>query len=97
MKTILFAFAFLFSFTLFSQTTISGKIVNEKGVPIAGANVYIEGSYDGASSSENGDFVFATTTTGNQNTGAWKPQILSGSRKSKIKSQTQADVCGSQP
>jgi hypothetical protein len=67
MKTILFAFVSLFSFTLFSQTTISGKITNEKGVPIAGANVYIEGSYDGASSSENGDFGFATTTTGNQN------------------------------
>jgi hypothetical protein len=67
MKTILFAIVSLFSFTLFSQNTISGKIVNEKGVPIAGANVYIEGSYDGASTSENGDFAFATTATGNQN------------------------------
>lgn len=67
MKTIILLFASLFSFTLFSQTTISGKIVNEKGVPIAGANVYIEGSYDGASTSENGDFAFATTATGNQN------------------------------
>src|SRR6187402_335297 len=70
MKTQLFIFASLFSFTLFSQTTISGKIVNEKGKPIAGANVYIEGSYDGASSSENGDFAFVTTATGNQNLAA---------------------------
>lgn len=67
MKTILFTIFSLFSFTLFSQTTISGKIINEKGVPIIGANVYIEGSYDGASTTENGEFSFPTTTIGNQN------------------------------
>ena len=66
MKTIFSVFVSLFSFTLFAQTTISGKITNEKGVPIVGANVYIEGSYDGASSTENGSFSFITTTTGNQ-------------------------------
>jgi hypothetical protein len=67
MKTQLFIFSLLFSFTLFSQNTISGKVVNEKGTPIAGANVYIEGSYDGASTSEKGDFEFTTTATENQN------------------------------
>ena len=56
----------LFSLTVFSQNTISGKIVDEKGKPISGANVYIEGTYDGASSSETGDFSFETNTKGSQ-------------------------------
>nr|WP_315233126.1 TonB-dependent receptor [uncultured Flavobacterium sp.] len=60
-------FAFLvFSLTIFSQNTISGKVVDEKGKPVSGANIFIEGTYDGASSSETGNFSFTTTTTGNQ-------------------------------
>ncbi|MES2543695.1 MAG: TonB-dependent receptor [Bacteroidota bacterium] len=63
----LFAFAFfLFSMSVFSQTTLTGKVVNEKGKPVAGANIFIEGTYDGATSNENGDFTFATTETGAQ-------------------------------
>ncbi|WP_426091350.1 TonB-dependent receptor [Flavobacterium sp. DSR3-2] len=57
----------LFSLTIFSQNKISGKVVDEKGKPVSGANIFIEGTYDGASSSETGDFSFTTTTTGNQN------------------------------
>ncbi|OOG65801.1 TonB-dependent receptor [Flavobacterium sp. A45] len=66
MKTIFLALASLFSIALFSQNTISGKIINEKGKPIVGANIYIEGTYDGATSSETGDFSFETATKGNQ-------------------------------
>ena len=66
MKTIFLALASLFSIALFSQNTISGKIINEKGKPIVGANIYIEGTYDGATSSETGEFSFVTTTKGNQ-------------------------------
>lgn len=63
----IFLFAFLlFSLTIFSQNTISGKVVDEKGKPVSGANIFIEGTYDGASSSETGDFSYTTTTTGNQ-------------------------------
>ena len=63
----IFLFAFLlFSLTIFSQNKISGKVVDEKGKPVSGANIFIEGTYDGASSSETGDFSFTTTTTGNQ-------------------------------
>jgi hypothetical protein len=63
----IFTFAFLvFSLTIFSQNTISGKVVDEKGKPVSGANIFIEGTYDGASSSETGNFSFTTTTTGNQ-------------------------------
>jgi hypothetical protein len=61
----LFAF-FLFSLTIFSQNKISGKVADEKGKTVSGANIFIEGTYDGASSSETGDFSFTTTTTGNQ-------------------------------
>lgn len=63
----IFLFAFLlFSLTIFSQNMISGKVVDEKGKPVSGANIFIEGTYDGASSGETGDFSFTTTTTGNK-------------------------------
>ncbi|MFV8269819.1 TonB-dependent receptor [Flavobacterium sp. GT2N3] len=62
-----FTVAFLlFSLLIFAQNTISGKVVDEKGKPISGANVFIEGTNDGTSSTETGDFSFTTTTTGNQ-------------------------------
>jgi hypothetical protein len=38
--------------TFVFQTTLSGKVVDEKGKPVSGANVFIEGTYDGASSNE---------------------------------------------
>lgn len=66
MKTIFLALASLFSLALFSQNIISGKITNEKGKPIAGASIYIEGTYDGATSSGTGEFSFETTAKGNQ-------------------------------
>ncbi|WP_291865213.1 TonB-dependent receptor [Maribacter sp.] len=50
----------------FSQTLISGKVANEKGNPIAGANVYLEGTYDGASTGNDGNFSFETTEKGTQ-------------------------------
>jgi hypothetical protein len=63
----IFTFAFLiFSLTIFSQNTISGKVVDEKGKPVSGANVFIEGTYDGASTTETGNFSFTTTVKGNQ-------------------------------
>ena len=66
-RKIIFTFAiFLFSIALFSQTTVSGKVVDEKGNSISGANIFIEGTYDGTSSNETGDFTFITTTTANQ-------------------------------
>ena len=63
----IFTFAILlFSVTIFSQNTISGKVVDEKGKPVVGANVFIEGTYDGASTTEMGDFSFTTAAKGNQ-------------------------------
>ena len=66
MKSILTFTILLFSTFLFSQNTISGKVVDQKGNTIAGANIYIDGTYDGTSSDDNGNFTFTTTTTGSQ-------------------------------
>ena len=57
---------FFFSIISFCQTTISGKIVDEKNNPIPNANVYVDGTYDGATSDNKGDFSFTTTSVGNQ-------------------------------
>lgn len=66
MKTIIQT---LFYFTLlvsYSQTTVSGIITSSKGLPITGANIYLEGTYDGANSDEKGHFVFTTEEKGTQ-------------------------------
>ena len=49
-----------------AQTLISGKVTDAKQNPIVGANVYLEGTYDGASTAENGDFSFETFEEGTQ-------------------------------
>lgn len=50
--------------TVFSQTLISGRVTDVKQNPIAGANVYIEGSYDGGTSDASGKFSFKTSEKG---------------------------------
>ncbi|WP_445454427.1 TonB-dependent receptor [Flavobacterium sp. 25HG05S-40] len=66
MKTF-YTFAFILTALLSNaQQTVSGTVVDEKNKPIAGANVFIDGTYDGASSDEKGTFSFQTTVTGNQ-------------------------------
>lgn len=62
-------YALLFVLTAafgFAQNAISGKVTDPKGKPVPGANIFIEGTYDGASSDENGAFSFITDTSGNQ-------------------------------
>ncbi|HKK12419.1 MAG TPA: carboxypeptidase-like regulatory domain-containing protein, partial [Flavobacteriaceae bacterium] len=49
-----------------AQHTINGKVADAKGTPIEGANVYLEGTYDGATTDETGQFSFSTEETGNQ-------------------------------
>lgn len=67
MKNQLLLFFFLLSFTAhFGQTTISGKVTDAKNAPIVGANVYLEGTYDGGSTTEDGSFSFETTESGTQ-------------------------------
>ena len=59
--TILFTF---FITQAFAQTTVSGKVTNKKGIPISGANVYLENTYDGSTSDANGNFSFITKEEG---------------------------------
>ncbi|WP_435263692.1 TonB-dependent receptor [Tenacibaculum sp. nBUS_03] len=47
-----------------AQTVISGKVTDTNGEPILGANIYLEGTYDGTSSDENGEFKFRTSEKG---------------------------------
>lgn len=51
-------------FTAGAQNIIAGKVTDSKGNPLAAANVYIEGTYDGTTSGEDGSFSFETTATG---------------------------------
>ncbi len=60
-------FFFLFAaVSLNAQNVIKGIVQDTKGSPLPGANVYLEGTYDGAISDEAGNFSFETTTKGNQ-------------------------------
>ena len=56
----------LMPFVAFSQTIISGTVSENNGTPILGANIYLEGTYDGTSSDENGNFSFETSEGGMQ-------------------------------
>lgn len=58
---------FLISSTYaWTQTTVSGVVKSKFGKPVIGANVYIDGSYDGASTDDQGSFQFETTEEGFQ-------------------------------
>ena len=54
----------LSSASALGQINISGKVTDEKGEGIPGANVLIKDSYDGASSAMDGSFRFLTSETG---------------------------------
>lgn len=56
----------LIATTSFAQTTISGKVIDAKGNLLEGANVYLEGTFDGATSQADGTFSFNTEETGQQ-------------------------------
>ena len=55
---------FLLGLNVSAQTVITGKVTEEGGLPMAGANVYLQGTYDGISSNENGTFKFESTKKG---------------------------------
>ncbi len=64
MKQILFILIVLITKSITAQTTISGKVTDVKGMPIAGANIYLQGTYDGGTSDESGEFSFKTDENG---------------------------------
>lgn len=65
MKKILFSlFALFGSLFSFSQTTIKGIVSTTSGETVIGANVVLEGTYDGASTDTLGKFQFSTDEKG---------------------------------
>ena len=60
MKRILLFLFTICQLSLIAQTTISGKVTDSKNNAIFGANVYLDGTYDGSSTNENGEFSFTT-------------------------------------
>lgn len=50
----------------FADHTISGTVKNDKGLPVKGANVYLENTIDGGTTDSLGVFSFTTAETGNQ-------------------------------
>ncbi|XLS31038.1 TonB-dependent receptor [Flavobacteriaceae bacterium M23B6Z8] len=61
MRTILFAFVLLLGSFSFAQTTITGKVLDENGQPIPGANVVITGKAVGAVTDFDGLFSLSTS------------------------------------
>ncbi|TBN03633.1 TonB-dependent receptor [Hyunsoonleella flava] len=66
MKISLTIFIALLVIQIHAQTTISGVVTSTKKEPIAGANVYLDGTYDGSTTDDNGKFSFTTSETGTQ-------------------------------
>lgn len=66
MNSVLKIVMLLISLTAFAQVKIEGKVIDKKNKPLVGANVFIEGAYDGATTNEKGEFLFETTEKGAQ-------------------------------
>ena len=52
MKLQLLIFLLFFSMGLHSQSIVSGKVLDVKGNPVSGANVFLDGTYEGTTSEE---------------------------------------------
>jgi len=66
MKSLLTLFVLFLSISIQAQSTINGTVTNQNGAAIVGANVYLEGTYDGSTTDDEGKFRFSTSETGSQ-------------------------------
>jgi len=66
MKHTLLLLFTIFTISFNAQTTISGKVLDNKNNPILGASAYLDGTYDGTSTNEKGEFYFKTEEKGTQ-------------------------------
>jgi hypothetical protein len=65
LKSFFLTCIFIYGFgAAFCQTTISGKVRDNRGKPIAGASLAIKDSYDGATSDSLGQYKFTTEEKG---------------------------------
>ncbi len=65
--TLLSIFILLLVTTAYAQTKIVGVVTDTKGNTLVGANIYIDGTYDGVSSNADGSFAFTTNELGKKN------------------------------
>jgi len=63
---IIYTLLFLVSGNLLAQTSITGSIRDANGDALIGANVYLEGTYDGTSSNLEGIFILESSESGEQ-------------------------------
>jgi hypothetical protein len=61
MNRLLVALFLLMSLPAAAQTVLRGTVTDAKGRPLPGANVFLKGTYDGASTDAGGTFRFSTT------------------------------------
>lgn len=66
MKPVIFFVIIIISATSYAQHTISGQVIDKKAIGISGANIFLEGTYDGAVSDATGHFSFSTSEEGQQ-------------------------------
>ncbi len=67
MKTLtLTFFTILYAIGINAQTTLKGNVSDEKGSPLAGANIFIKGTYEGASTAADGTYTLHTHQKGEQ-------------------------------
>ncbi|MDH7447093.1 TonB-dependent receptor [Aquimarina sp. 2201CG14-23] len=66
MKSSLTIILILTSLFSAAQSTISGVVTDPSGTPIIGANIYLDGTYDGSSSDDHGNFSFTTSEIAEQ-------------------------------
>ncbi len=57
MKTIITIFCLCFSVLAFSQTTVTGNVVDQNSVPVVGANVFVVGTSTGTATDFDGKFT----------------------------------------
>ncbi len=60
MKALISLLIFCSYFGGYAQKQITGKVTDKTGEPLLGVNVYIEGTYDGATTDIDGNFSFST-------------------------------------
>ena len=61
MKTFLRTFVLLFCVASFAQTTVKGTVSDDSGMPLAGANIIIDGTTTGVVTDFDGNFTLSTS------------------------------------
>ena len=65
-KLLLFLSFQLLLFSVFAQVQLSGKVTDQKKISLHGANVFFQGTYEGATADSLGNFSFKTSLKGTQ-------------------------------